>query len=246
VIVSLGEAAHVPGGCHWGGRPHLGPCRDRSREAGNALSEVRTVLSRAITARGELVRRSAAGEFPPLERPRGPKQRHGREGWMDAGPPPAVPGGAPFDDPDHALMVAALDVAIAALSPWRRGPGATRNWVMDDGPAQLLVAGPPEAYEAEVGDEMFMGQQAVLGELRGRLAAHFGYDADTARTVLGVVDEYMRELVDKQREDEDDAGGHECHGHDDAAECDEFCNPHWCVRPGGQGDVPVPDEESAE
>jgi hypothetical protein len=294
-VISLGEQPHNPNGCHLAGWPHLGPCRDRSREAGRALTEIRTVLSRAATARLMLVTNCVAGPQSPLERPRLPKPETTLPGMVDAGEPPYDLDGEPFDDPDHALMVTALDQVRAILQPWRRGPGKTTHWVADAGPTQLVVSPAPVTYTDEVGDEMFMGEQAVLAELRARLAAHFTHDPATARTVLGIADEYMRELVDQEREGEDDdeecgavwvdpgggrppsqpctkrlghereqgtdwksgfhsngttkwpvgiAGdshaGHECRVHSDAADCDSTCNPHWCVRPGGQGDVPTP------
>lgn len=301
-MISLGEQPHNPNGCHFAGRPHLGPCRDRSREAGHALTEIRTVLSRAATARRMLVTNCVGGPQSPLERPRLPKPSI--PGVVDAGEPPYDLDGEPFDDPDHALMVAALDQVAALLEPWRRGPGKTSHWVADIGPAQLVVPPAPAVYTAEVGDEMFSGGQAVLAELRGRLAARFAGEPGVAQAVLEVADDYMQELVDGESDgdpddwddDEDDREmcgavwvdprggrpipppcgkqpghengpdtdwkrdyhsngswkwpvggpgdasiGHECRTHADAADCDSSCNPHWCVRPGGQRDVPTPD-----
>lgn len=195
------ELFHDAAGCHWGGRPHRGACRDRSREAGRALTELRTVLSRAETARRMLTTNSSFSPQTPLERPRLPKPPT-PAGMGDTGEPPYDPDGAPFDDPDHEMMLAALDQVVMLLWPWHRN-GRTTHWVADTGAAQLVDARPPW-YDAEVGDEMFMGGQAVLAEVRGRLAAHFGYDAATARTVLGVVDEYVRELVNNERDGEVD------------------------------------------
>lgn len=207
MTVSLGEAFHDPAHCHWGGRPHLGPCRDRSREADFALTHIRTVLSHAETALRMLLDYSTDGHKDPLECPRLPKRIYpAGSSIVDSGPPPADLDGRPFDDPDHTVMVAVLGQVITALRPWRRGAGKTLSWVADTGPAQLLVAGPPDWYEGEVGDEQFMAVQAVLTQLRARLAAHFLYDPDIAGTVLGVMDEFMRELVDEQAEDDEEQG----------------------------------------
>lgn len=229
----------MPDGCHWGGRPHLGPCRDRSREAGRALTEIRTVLSRAETARDLLATNSSFGPQTPLERPRTLKPAP-VPGVVDAGEPPYALDAEPFDDPDHELMLAALDQIVVLLAPWRRGPQkTTTHWVADTGPAQLVAGAPPAVYEAEVGDEMFMGQQAVLGELRGRLVAHFGYNRNTARTVAGVVDEYMRELVEKERDDEEGDEGvflDSLVAEDRCAECSRNKGKHhtsWCGLPKG-------------
>jgi hypothetical protein len=204
---SLGEVYHAPDGCHLGGRPHLGPCRDRSAEAGHALTEIRTVLSRAETTLRYLLDNSTDGRNGPAERPRLPKLPTGA-GMIDAGEPPYAPGGQPFDDPDHALMVEALRQTISALAPWRRGPGKTKRWVADEGPTQLAKAMPNERYnelyEDEVGDEMFQGHLAVLAELRRRLALNFMLAPNAQRTMLGVIDDFTRDLVEREREDEDD------------------------------------------
>lgn len=202
--VSLGERFHDAAGCHWGGRPHLGPCRDRSREAGRALTEVRTVLSRAETARQTLADHSAAGVYGPFERARMPKPSSTVPGLVDAGEPPYDPAAAPFDDPDHALMLAALDQVLAALAPWRRGPGKTAHWVADTGPAQLVAEPAPDAYHDEVGDEMFMGGQAVLAGLRERLCASPAIAPDALRAALDVMDGYLRELVEEYDDDDEE------------------------------------------
>jgi len=223
-MTSLGEQFHDPAGCHLGGRPHLGPCRDRGREAGIALTAMRTLLSQTKTALRLLTVNRVSGPQSPLERPRLPKPHH--PGVVDCGEPPYDMNAEPFDDPDHAIMVETLGRISTLLAPWER-TGKTTHWVTGPDPTQLVMPKPSADYTDEVGDEMFMGQQAVLAELRGRLAAHLGYDPGTARTVLGIADEYMRELADQEREDdEEDGSGHECRDHDDAADCDEFCNPH--------------------
>lgn len=201
-MTSLGEIQHEVAGCHWGGRPHLGPCRDRSHEAGRTLTEVRTLLSRAETALATLTDRSAIGKWPALEWPRLPKPA-GQTGNM--GEPPRDPAGEPFDDPDHFVMVAALHRVIGVLAPWRRGPGKTTHWVADTGPAQLVTSEDvPACYTDEVGDEMFMGQQAVLAGLRRHLAERFVNEPAIAAAVLFVADEYMQAEVDHEQSDEDD------------------------------------------
>lgn len=192
---SLGEQYHEPAGCHWGGRPHLGPCRDRSREAGEALTEIRTVLSRAETALKTLT-----GQIP-LERHRQPKPPPTVGGMVDAGEPPvddAHP--RPFDDPDLTIMLDTLRQVIALLAPWRRA-GRTVRWVQEDGPAQLVTPTQPPWFDDQgFGDEMTLGHQAVLGEVRQRLAAHFAHDPARQRTAVGVVDEFMREIIENERD----------------------------------------------
>lgn len=204
---SLGEQYHEPAGCHWGGRPHLGPCRDRSREAGEALTEVRTVLSRAETALKTLT-----GQIP-LERHRNPMPPPTVGGMVDAGEPPVDDTRPrPFDDPDLTIMLDTLRQVIALLGPWRRA-GRTVRWVREeDGPAQLVVPDLPPWYDVRLsGDEMTMGYQAVLGEVRQRLAAHFGHDPAHRSAAVGVVDEYMREIIENERdryEGGDESGMH--------------------------------------
>ena len=61
----------------------------------------------------------------------------------------------------------------------------------------------PALYQADVGDEMFMGQQAVMSEVRRRLVERL--DGDAQRTAVAVVDDFMREMVaDEQQDDEQD------------------------------------------
>lgn len=79
----------------------------RGREATRALTEVRTVLSRAETARKVL---------------EGPTEYHRSDG----------PGGIDlergrYEDPDAADMRAALDQVIELLSRWRKTGKATRS-----------------------------------------------------------------------------------------------------------------------
>ncbi len=62
----------------------------------------------------------------------------------------------------------------------------------------------PDPYEAEVGDEMFMGQQAVLAEARQRLLTGLAANPDAQQAALDVLDGYMRELVSDQEDDEED------------------------------------------
>lgn len=101
---------------------------DRGRETGNALTEIRTVLSRAITARQVIARVS--------EGPKGYRRETGETrawGRRPDGTPqvirltefvetePARP------DPDQAEMLAALDVFIAAAEKWRRTGRPTKE-----------------------------------------------------------------------------------------------------------------------
>lgn len=74
--------------------------RPRGRETSNALTEIRTVLSRAENARTTLVR-FGGSEWPAVD---------GR----------IVYSAGRVKDPDHDEMVAALDDVIARLDGWRR------------------------------------------------------------------------------------------------------------------------------
>lgn len=207
-LTSYGETYHAADGCHWGGIPHLGPCRDRSREAGNALTEVRTVMSRAETALLMLLKHSNAATSPyePMEDPRLPKPPP-TAGCVDNGEPPRDPNGVPFDDPDLPIMVARLRTVVKLLRPWARA-GKTTHWVRpEDGYAQLVTAGDPDLYAAEVGDEMFSGEQAALAIARKRLAERLAHDPDAQAAATGIMDELMREMFEEQREHEDDGEG---------------------------------------
>lgn len=191
----MGEQFHDPAGCHWGGHPHLGACVDRGRQAGVALTEVRALRRRAETALAKLT------VHPPLERVRLPKTP-GVGGMIPSGEPPADPGRPPFHDPDITQMRDALRQIVALLGPWQR-TGPTERWVLPDQPAQLVPGEPPPWYTDEVGDEMFMGGQAVLAELRAHLVAAFGWNTSIQRNILYVVDQFVRDLVDRQRDDDD-------------------------------------------
>lgn len=59
-------------------------------------------------------------------------------------------------------------------------------------------------YEAEVGDEMFMGVQATAAELRIRLHETLSDQPDMQQRVTAAIDQWMREQVARQREEDDD------------------------------------------
>jgi hypothetical protein len=92
---------------------------DRGRETGNALTEIRTVLSRAITARqviasvseGPKGHRRETGETKTLI-VGGREQTIRLTEWVET--EPARP------DPDQMAMLAALDDFIAASLRWQR------------------------------------------------------------------------------------------------------------------------------
>ena len=94
--------------------PTTGP---RGRQAGKSLTEARTVLKRATTARQVI-----AGT---PEWVRTPKISHGAG---DMSTPPIVFDQPKFADPDQREMLDALDIAAALLAPWAK-TGKTETWV---------------------------------------------------------------------------------------------------------------------
>ncbi len=182
---------HQPAGCHWRGRPHKNPCVSRAREDGKALKVVRDVL-RQVEEALDLLRHSyATGPYGPLERPR----TAGRPALIDRSR-------ELFDDPDLAIMCAVLDQVTDLLQPWMRDRNAkVERWVQP-GPAEELLTALPDCYEAEVGDEQFMGQQAVLGQLRARLTSQYRSNQWMLRGLLDEIDRFMQEMVDEQRDAE--------------------------------------------
>lgn len=190
-MLSLGEQPHDPRRCHWGGRPHLGACRDRGREAGYALTEVRTVLSRARTALNTLG--DEATEWHRL-----PKQPEPR-GVTGNGAPPHDRSRPRFADPDVAFMRAALEHVVTLLEPWDR-TGTATGWVTPAEPSQLVHDGPADVYEFDETDEMTLGYLAVLAEVRRMLSAAY------LPAAVQVVDAYARDLVDQERENAEDDG----------------------------------------
>lgn len=93
-----------------------GASADRGRDSGEALTSVRTVLSRAETALEELGPDGSKTEWPP---------RTGRaeDDWDGYAERKA----AKFEDPDAPAMRTALRTAIAVLSPWRKTGRTTRS-----------------------------------------------------------------------------------------------------------------------
>lgn len=91
-----------------------GSSTDRGRDSGEALTSVRTVLSRAETALEELGPDGTKREFPPKT---GDRER---DGW-------SARKAQAFEDPDAPAMRAALRTAIAVLSPWRKTGRTTRS-----------------------------------------------------------------------------------------------------------------------
>ncbi|MGW2213281.1 hypothetical protein [Streptomyces sp. NPDC001781] len=91
-----------------------GASADRGRDSGGALTSVRTVLSRAETALGELGPEGAKTEWPP------------RTGDFERDDYFARKAGK-FEDPDAPAMRQALRAAVALLSPWRKTGRTTRS-----------------------------------------------------------------------------------------------------------------------
>jgi len=188
-VTSLGEQPHDAAGCHWGGRPHPGACRDRGQESGYSLTEIRTVLSRARTALRLL------SDTLPIEWHRLPKQPD-PPGVTGNGAPPHDRSRGRFHDPDLLLMRAALAHVVTLLEPWDR-TGTAKRWVTPDEPSQLLHDGPAEVYEFADTDEMTLAELAVLAEVRRRLSAEY------LPAAVALVDAYARDLVDENREDDE-------------------------------------------
>lgn len=84
-----------------------GASADRGRDSGEALTAVRTVLSRAETALDELGPDGSKTEWPPRTGYRAQDDYSVREAGR-------------FEDPDAPAMRTALRTAIALLSPWRK------------------------------------------------------------------------------------------------------------------------------
>lgn len=88
---------------------------DRGRDVSQALTEVRTVLSRAETARRDLIQMSYAGNRPGFR-----WDKETGETFWDLPPTGEAP------DPDTEAMVEALDEVIRLLARWRK-TGRTRR-----------------------------------------------------------------------------------------------------------------------
>lgn len=85
-----------------------GTAGERGRDSGEALTSVRTVLSRAETALDELGPGGTRNEWPPRAK--------GREDWSNYSKREA----ARFEDPDAPAMRQALRAVVALLGPWRK------------------------------------------------------------------------------------------------------------------------------
>lgn len=94
--------------------PVDGASSDRGRDSGEALTSVRTVLSRAETALEELGPDGHRMEWPPKTGDRERDDYSVRKEGL-------------FEDPDAPAMRAALRTAIAVLSPWRKTGRTTRS-----------------------------------------------------------------------------------------------------------------------
>lgn len=105
---------------------------DRGREASKALTEVRTVLSRARTALEQLDR---PAEWHRLPKPASPP------GTADMGEPPEDRTRPAGYDPDITDMRAALNQVVALLAPWGK-TGKTAAWCtpVDEPPSLDLDA----------------------------------------------------------------------------------------------------------
>lgn len=103
------------------GSPHVtvtgagaGAPADRGRHSGEALTAVRTVLSRAETALDELGPDGFAKEWPP---------RTGDRELDDYGTRKA----AKFEDPNAPAMREALRAVVSLLAPWRKTGRTARS-----------------------------------------------------------------------------------------------------------------------
>lgn len=118
----------------------------RGREASKALTEVRTVLSRAETALRMLEGPREAHRLPkPASAP----------GTADMGEPPEDRTRPRGYDPDITDMRAALEAVVALLSPWAK-TGKTAAWCTPvDAPPALDLDAVRERYETlmRVGDQ---------------------------------------------------------------------------------------------
>lgn len=112
---------------------------ERGSEAGVALTEIRTVRSRARTARDRLNR--------PWEEHRLPKPPS-PPGTADMGEPPADRSKPMGYDPEVREMRAALDQTIALLERWEK-TGKTKAWVVPVDPESVDNA--PYPTEADRG-----------------------------------------------------------------------------------------------
>lgn len=95
--------------------PVEGASADRGRDSGEALTSVRTVLSRAETALEELGSDGTKLEWPP--------RAGGRDDWDGYAKRKA----AKFEDPDAPAMRTALQTVVAVLSPWRKTGRTARS-----------------------------------------------------------------------------------------------------------------------
>jgi hypothetical protein len=93
--------------------PDQGSVPDRGRHAGHALTEVRTVLSRAQTALQRLEDHGPL-EYPPLT---GNPVLDGYRTRSDGR----------FDDPDLEDMIQILKITVGMLKRWERTGKATRS-----------------------------------------------------------------------------------------------------------------------
>lgn len=84
-----------------------GAAADRGRDSGEALTSVRTVLSRAETALEELGADGTRNEWPPRT---GDRERDDY----------SVRLAGRFEDPDAPAMRTALRAVVALLGPWRK------------------------------------------------------------------------------------------------------------------------------
>lgn len=91
-----------------------GASSDRGRDSGEALTSVRTVLSRAETVLEELGPEGSRIEWPPKTGDPAHDAYSVRTAWR-------------FEDSDAPAMRTALRTAIAVLSPWRKTGRTTRS-----------------------------------------------------------------------------------------------------------------------
>lgn len=138
---------------------------DRGREASYALTEVRTVLSRALTA---LVRTGGPRETYRLPKPASPA------GIADMGEPPSDDSRPSGYDPDITLMRAALEQVVGLLWPWRK-TGTTKTWctpVAEPPPLDLAAIRERYARVADMADSELTGTTlAFAAALAGTLSA---------------------------------------------------------------------------
>ena len=162
---------------------------DRGREAGKALTEVRTVLSRALTALDLL---DGPRETWRLPKPPSPA------GTADMGEPPSDGSRPAGYDPDITLMRAALEQVVDLLSPWRK-TGSTKSWcapVAEPPPLDLAAIRERYARVEGLADSELTG--SALGFAAGLAGTLSAADVPDLLAEVGRLSARLREQVARE------------------------------------------------